>query len=56
MPTVLVEKGYYFRFYASDMGEPPHIHVVQGRKRAKIWLQDMSLAETMIIEGSNSMR
>jgi len=44
MPTVLVEKGYYFRFYASDMGEPPHIHVVRGRKRAKIRIQDMSLA------------
>ncbi|GAB4581026.1 MAG: hypothetical protein Fur0022_37710 [Anaerolineales bacterium] len=44
MPTVLTEKGFDFRFYASDMGEPPHIHAVKGNKKAKIWLNDMSLA------------
>lgn len=44
MPTVHIEKGFHFRFYAADKGEPSHIHAVQGRKRAKIWLQDMSLA------------
>ncbi len=43
MPTVLVEKGYHFRFYASDMGEPAHIHAVRGRSKAKIWLENMSL-------------
>jgi len=44
MPTVHVEKGISFRFYASDMGEPAHIHAVKGKKKAKIWLHDMSLA------------
>jgi hypothetical protein len=44
MPTVLEKKGMSFRFYSSDKGEPPHIHAIQGRKKAKIWLQDMTLA------------
>ncbi|MFQ5631263.1 MAG: DUF4160 domain-containing protein, partial [bacterium] len=44
MPTVLVEKGINFRFYSSDKNEPPHIHAVQGRRKAKIWLQDMTFA------------
>lgn len=43
MPTVLTERGISFRFYASDMGEPPHIHAVRGRNRAKIWLADLTL-------------
>lgn len=43
MPTVLVERGYDFRFYASDKGEPPHIHAVQGRKKAKFLLRDMDV-------------
>jgi hypothetical protein len=36
--------GYKFQFYSADKGEPPHIHVVQAEKRAKIWLYDLSVA------------
>jgi len=43
MPTVHIEKGISFRFYSSDIGEPPHIHAVKGRQKAKIWLYDLSL-------------
>ena len=43
MPTVHIEKGIHFRFYASDMDEPPHVHAVKGRDKAKIWLHDLSL-------------
>ena len=32
------------QFYSADRGEPPHIHVVKAEKRAKIWLQDLSVA------------
>lgn len=45
MPTVLVIGSYYFRFYSTDESEPPHIHVVQGRYRAKFWLDPVHLAD-----------
>ncbi|NOX62390.1 MAG: DUF4160 domain-containing protein [Chloroflexi bacterium] len=38
MPTVFI-KGYKFRFYSSDVYEPPHVHVIKAEKVAKIWLQ-----------------
>lgn len=38
MPTVQIER-YKFRFYSSDVGEPPHMHVLDGDNEAKIWLQ-----------------
>ena len=41
MPTVIIE-GYKFRFYSSDINEPPHFHVIRGGNEAKIWLQPSS--------------
>ncbi len=38
MPTIKIER-YRFRFYSSDAGEPPHVHVLDGDKVAKIWLR-----------------
>ncbi|HCP99902.1 MAG TPA: DUF4160 domain-containing protein [Candidatus Latescibacteria bacterium] len=37
-PTVIID-GYKFRFYSSDQYEPPHMHVIQAERAAKIWLQ-----------------
>lgn len=42
MPTVNIE-GYKFRFYSSDMGEPPHVHVLRDEYEAKVWLQPVVL-------------
>lgn len=42
MPTIIIE-GYKFRFYSSDIHEPPHVHVLRDDKEAKIWLQPVSL-------------
>lgn len=42
MPTIQIER-YKFRFYSSDIGEPPHVHVIDGAKVAKIWLQPISV-------------
>ena len=42
MPTILID-GYKFRFYSSDIGEPPHVHVFRGNSEAKIWLQPVDL-------------
>ncbi len=38
MPTIIIE-GYKFRFYSSDIHEPPHVHVIRDKRMAKIWLQ-----------------
>jgi hypothetical protein len=38
MPTIIIE-GYKFRFYSSDINEPPHVHVIRDNNVAKIWLQ-----------------
>lgn len=40
MPTSKVRvKGYSFTFYSSDQREPAHIHVKEGGKHAKFWLE-----------------
>jgi hypothetical protein len=44
MPTLLIWRGHKFRFYASDMPEPPHIHIVKDGKSAKVWLQTTEIA------------
>lgn len=34
MPTITIE-GYKFRFYSSDINEPPHVHVIRDDNVAK---------------------
>jgi hypothetical protein len=42
MPTIFIE-GYKFRFYSSDINEPPHVHIIRGDNVAKIWLESMEV-------------
>jgi len=42
MPTLIIQ-GYKFRFYSSDIREPPHVHVLHGEDVAKIWLVPISV-------------
>jgi hypothetical protein len=42
MPTIRIS-GYRFRFYSSDIHEPPHMHVLRGEKEAKVWLEPVEL-------------
>jgi hypothetical protein len=42
MPTIEIE-GYAFRFYSSDKGEPPHVHVIKDGRVAKVWLSPIEL-------------
>ena len=42
MPTIFIE-GYKFRFYSSDVNEPPHVHVIKAENVAKIWLEPVEL-------------
>jgi hypothetical protein len=44
MPTVLISKGYRFKFYSNENNEPPHVHVIKGTAEAKWWL-DTELEE-----------
>ncbi len=44
MPTVLIWRGFKFRFYASDGLEPPHVHVVKDGGSAKVWLRNLEVA------------
>ena len=42
MPTIFIE-GYKFRFYSSDVNEPPLVHVIQAGRVAKIWLNSLEI-------------
>ncbi len=43
MPTIEIN-GYKFRFYSSDLNEPPHMHVIRDGNEAKVWLQPIDVA------------
>ena len=42
MPTILIA-GYKFRFYSSDVNEPPDVHVIRAGRVAKIWLNSLEI-------------
>ncbi len=42
MPTLFIA-GYKFRFYSSDVNEPPHVHVIRAERVAKIWLKSLEV-------------
>jgi hypothetical protein len=44
MRVIFREKGYEFSFFMFDLGEPMHVHVRQGRKQAKYWIEPLALA------------
>lgn len=50
MPTVLKEGSYRFFFYSGDRQEPPHVHVTDGDKIAKFWLDPVRM------QGSGGLR
>lgn len=45
-PTLLRQGPYRFFFYSNEGTEPPHIHVQEGRKLAKFWLDPVELAKS----------
>ncbi|MCY2958764.1 MAG: DUF4160 domain-containing protein [Planctomycetota bacterium] len=44
MPTVLRVGPHRFFFFSNEGLEPPHIHVQNGSKLAKYWLDPVRLA------------
>ena len=45
MPTVLRIKGYQFFFFSLEGKEPPHIHVEQAERYAKLWLDPIQIVQ-----------
>lgn len=43
MPTILRIGPYRFFFYASDRGEPLHVHLERETMTAKFWLEPVRL-------------
>ena len=43
-PTVMKIGPFRFYFYSNEGLEPPHIHVQDGKKSAKFWLESGELA------------
>ena len=44
MPTILEVLGFRFFFFSGEGAEPPHVHVENGDKVAKYWLNPVNLA------------
>jgi hypothetical protein len=38
VPTILITSGYRFFFFSLEGQEPPHVHVEQAERYAKVWL------------------
>ena len=43
-PTVLRVERYRLFFFSNEGHEPPHVHVQDGGKLAKFWLEVVTLA------------
>lgn len=43
MPTIFRERGYRFFFFSNEGAESPHVHVEQGERYAKFWLEPVAL-------------
>jgi hypothetical protein len=44
VPTILNTSGYRFFFFSLEGREPPHVHVEQAERYAKVWLAPLTLA------------
>ena len=44
MPTVLRIGRYRFHFFSNQRNEPAHIHIKDGERGAKFWLEPVELA------------
>jgi hypothetical protein len=38
MPTILLQHGWRFYFYANERGEPIHVHAQRGEAECKFWI------------------
>jgi hypothetical protein len=45
-PTLLREGPYRIFFFLNEGNEPAHVHVQEGKKSAKFWLEPLALASS----------
>ncbi len=45
MPTLFTIGGNRFFFYSNEGNEPPHVHIENAERTAKIWLADGTVAK-----------
>jgi len=45
-PTLLREGPYRFYFFLNEGNEPAHVHVEDGNKSAKFWLEPVAVASS----------
>ena len=50
-PTILRKGSYRFFFFSTDREEPKHIHVTNGDKYAKYWVEPVALARNKGFSG-----
>ncbi len=55
VPTVMRSGGFRFFFFLNE-GLRAHIHVARGGGRAKVWLDDLSLASARSLTGADTRR
>ena len=49
MPVIFRDGPYRFRFFSSDLLEPPHIHVQRDRSLCKFWLTSGETASGVVL-------
>jgi hypothetical protein len=47
MPTVFRQGRFRFYFFSNERNEPPHVHVESGDGYAKVWLNPVTLAQSV---------
>jgi hypothetical protein len=55
-PTVLRVERYRFFFFSNEGHEPPHVHVQDAEKLAKVWLAPVHLAASTGFSASELTR
>jgi len=55
MPTVLVASGFNVRMYFNDHA-PPHVHVIQGSREARIGLSPVNVLSVTVMSRSEAAR
>ena len=56
MPHKTSDGTYRFIFYASDWGQPPHVHVQREHRVGKFWLDPVRLETSGAFEPSETLR
>jgi hypothetical protein len=54
MPRIPIPGRYRFSFVNFDLSEPVHVHIREGNRGAKLWIENMSFAWTDFKDHENA--